>query len=117
MTVCPACGTESECVYRCDGCGRDLVDDEDVATDGGIPLAGGQDDTEYYVVDEDRATVVAGPFDSGRGARADAKERAPGHIVTTGRVLKMHPERFDRKSPTKTVSVDVDVGDLGVDDA
>lgn len=24
--VCPACGAESSCIYRCEECGRDLVD-------------------------------------------------------------------------------------------
>ena len=43
------------------------------------------------------------------------EDAVPGEELQS--VLKMHPERFDRKSPTKTVSVDVDVGDLGVDDA
>jgi len=26
MTVCPACGHDSETIYRCEACGHDLVD-------------------------------------------------------------------------------------------
>jgi hypothetical protein len=44
MTVCPACGADSDRIYRCSECGTDLVDvqgDEDppslAVTDGGHP--------------------------------------------------------------------------------
>ncbi|MDJ1433965.1 hypothetical protein [Halostagnicola sp. A-GB9-2] len=55
-----------------------------VATDGGVD----QDD-EYFVVDESRAAVVAGPFDAKEPAASDARERGPGHIVTTEGSLEL----------------------------
>ncbi len=39
--TCPVCGTDSERIYRCENCGKDLVDetetDTDLVTDGGQP--------------------------------------------------------------------------------
>ncbi|WP_218836331.1 nucleoside triphosphate pyrophosphohydrolase family protein [Halorarum salinum] len=48
-----------------------------------------QDDEEFYVVDEDRGAVVAGPFEEKDEAAADARDRTPSHIVATKGVLDM----------------------------
>lgn len=48
-----------------------------------------QDDEEFFVVDEDRGAVVAGPFDDKDAAADDARDRSPSHIVATRGVLKM----------------------------
>lgn len=45
MTECPSCGTQSATTYRCDECGKDLVDADDndghhVVSDGGEDVAG-----------------------------------------------------------------------------
>jgi hypothetical protein len=53
-----------------------------VATDGGR-------DGPFYVVDEDRGAVVAGPYVTDDEARDDARERGPAHIVTTEGVLEL----------------------------
>lgn len=46
-TECPSCGEQSSQSYRCEHCGRDLVDErddqEDVATDGGTILEEGEE--------------------------------------------------------------------------
>ena len=52
MTTCPTCGAESDEIYRCSECGKDLVDVQDddddpgtspvVMTDGGQPADGGE---------------------------------------------------------------------------
>jgi Arc/MetJ-type ribon-helix-helix transcriptional regulator len=41
-TTCPACGHDSETDYRCDECGRDLVDVDDGRRDGPLRTDGGE---------------------------------------------------------------------------
>jgi protein-arginine kinase activator protein McsA len=62
-----------------------LEDDDDLVTDGGRD----QDETEFFVVDEDRGAVVAGPFDVKETAAEKALDRGPSHIVATEAVLEM----------------------------
>ena len=62
-----------------------LEDDDDLATDGGRD----QDDTGFFVVNEDRGAVVAGPFDVKETAAEKALDRGPSHIVATEAVLEM----------------------------
>ena len=62
-----------------------LEDDDDLVTDGGRD----QDETEFFVVDEDRGAVVAGPFDVKEMAAEKALDRGPRHIVATEAVLEM----------------------------
>jgi hypothetical protein len=57
--------------------------DTELVTDGG------RDQEEYFVVDEDRSAVVAGPFDDDEKAAADANDRSPGHIVATRGALEL----------------------------
>lgn len=54
-----------------------------------VPDGGGDVDTEFFVVDEDRSAVVTGPYASKERACEDAHERGPGHIVATRTVLEM----------------------------
>lgn len=56
----------------------------------GTPLTGGQDEeTEWFVVDEDRAAVVDGPYSDKDEALGEAGDREPGHILMTGSALEM----------------------------
>jgi len=59
--------------------------DTEIMTDGGCD----QDDTEFYVIDEDRSAVVGGPFQSKERASDEASEQGPSHIVATEGVLEM----------------------------
>lgn len=61
----------------------------DVDVQKAVATDGGEDQSQYYVVDEDRAAVVAGPFSNEAAASDDAEDRRPGHIVATERVLDM----------------------------
>ena len=56
---------------------------DEFATDGGRA----RDDETFYLVDEQRTTVTAGPFDSADAARAAST--SPAEIVATGTVLDM----------------------------
>lgn len=65
--------------------------EEEQATLGDSELMtdGGHEDEEYYVLDEDRSAVVAGPFQSKERASEEATDRGPGHVVATDRVIEM----------------------------
>jgi len=75
---CPVCGGKIRRSLHADS-----RSSKEVRTDGG------REETQYYVVDEDRAAVVAGPFDDQADASDDADDRPLGHIVATERVLDM----------------------------
>ena len=67
------------------------------------------DETTYYVVDEDRAAVVAGPFDDQDDASDDAGERTPGHIVASKRVLDMIEMSSEQTLRWENTGGDVDI--------
>lgn len=67
---------------RCPFC--QTVQGQPIATDGGV-----DEDDEYYVVDENRAAVVAGPFTSKENAAEEALDRGPDHIVATEGSLEL----------------------------
>ncbi|OYR76132.1 hypothetical protein DJ71_18570 [Halorubrum sp. E3] len=67
------------------------------------------DERTFYVVDEDRVAVVAGPFDDQDVAADDARERAPGHIVVAKRALDMIEMSSDRTIRWENTEDDVDV--------
>jgi hypothetical protein len=81
-----------------------------VETDGGRD----QDDTGFFVVNEDRGAVVAGLFHSKEGAAEDARDRGPSHIVATEAVLEMIALTSSTTIRWKNDDVDV-VTDGGVD--
>jgi len=67
------------------------------------------DEATYYVVDEDRAAVVAGPFDDQEDASDDASDRTPGHIVASKRVLDMIEMSSEQTLRWENTEDDVDI--------
>lgn len=87
-----ACGAPIQSGSQCRDCRLaekyEADDPDDLVTDGG------RDDEQYYVVDETKPAVVAGPFDERDRASAAALEHGPNHVVATGGAL----DRFREQS-------------------
>ena len=76
MTTCPACGHDSETIYRCDECGKDLVetdDDDDSAGAAVLVPDGGQ-------FDSDRCEDCGGEIDTPR-LTPDGHPKGPNLVV------------------------------------
>jgi len=65
---------------------------------------------EFYVVDEDRRRIVAGPFANREAAQADGWARQPAHIVVSERALRLARQDGPIRDETGDVDVVTDGG-------